>query len=153
MEAEDPEKAAEQVLPPTTRETLRKQATSVTHLLTHKPKNPYCAACKRAKLKHIRKYRGSYQRQAQSPGQNLTADTVTSKDDAWQAVLMTDPVGIGTQGQRPKHAFMIKDEHTGLKHMFPLHEKNTNTHTNRRYHFYSDKSGAHKYTPTTHQKY
>ena len=102
MEAEDPEKAAEQVLPPTTRETLRKQATSVTHLLTHKPKNPYCAACKRAKLKHIRKYRGSYQRQAQSPGQNLTADTVTSKDDAWQAVLMTDPVGVTNAGHKPK---------------------------------------------------
>ena len=57
MNADDPEDSADRVLPPTTRESLRKQATSVTHLLTHKPKNPYCPACTRAKLKHIRKYR------------------------------------------------------------------------------------------------
>ena len=99
MEEEDPEEAAEELLPYQTKDTLRRQATSMAHLLTHKPKNPYCAACRRAKLKHKRKYKGSYQRHAQSPGQILTADTVTSKDDAWHAVLMTDPVGIGVQGQ------------------------------------------------------
>ena len=99
MDADDPEQAAEDTLTHPQNLSLRKQATTVAHLLKHKPKNPFCAACRRAKLKHIRKYRGSYQRQAQSPGQILTADTVTSKEDAWQAVLMTDPVGVGVQGQ------------------------------------------------------
>ena len=37
-----------------------------------------------------------------APGQKLTADTVTSKDDAWQAVLMTDPVGVTAQEFKPK---------------------------------------------------
>ena len=41
---------------------------------------------------------------------------------------MTDPVGIGVQGQKPKYAFMVKDEFTGLKHMFALHAKSTETH-------------------------
>ena len=41
---------------------------------------------------------------------------------------MTDPVEIGIQGQRPKYAFMIKDEYSGLKHMFALHAKSTETH-------------------------
>ena len=74
-------------------------------------------------MRHIPKYKGSYKRTATAPGQILTADTVTSKDDAWHAVLMQDPVGVTKQGHKPRNAFMIKDEYTGLKHMFPLHDK------------------------------
>ena len=79
-------------------------------------------------MKHIPKYKGSYKRTATAPGQVLTADTVTSKDDAWHAVLMYHPVGVTKQGHKPKNAFMVKDEYTGLKQMFPLHEKSTKMH-------------------------
>ena len=33
------------------RRSLREEANSLLHLLTHKPKNPYCEACRTAKRK------------------------------------------------------------------------------------------------------
>ena len=35
--------------PKKTEENLRAEAMSPSHLLTHRPKNPYCETCKRAK--------------------------------------------------------------------------------------------------------
>ena len=39
--------------------SLREEANSLYHLLTHKPKNPFCESCRRAKMKEKRKYSGS----------------------------------------------------------------------------------------------
>ncbi|MFM7988092.1 MAG: hypothetical protein ACKPKO_53140, partial [Candidatus Fonsibacter sp.] len=36
---------------PTTRRSLREEANTLYHLLTHQPKNPYCESCRRAKMK------------------------------------------------------------------------------------------------------
>jgi hypothetical protein len=35
--------------------SLREEANSLYHLLTHKPKNPFCESCRRAKMKENRK--------------------------------------------------------------------------------------------------
>ena len=38
------------VLPGKRERDLKAEAVSVTHLMTHTPKNPYCAACQRSKV-------------------------------------------------------------------------------------------------------
>ena len=48
-------------MPRVARRSLREAANSLYHLLTHKPKNPYCEACRRANMKEKTKYAGSYQ--------------------------------------------------------------------------------------------
>lgn len=45
-----------------------------------------------------------------------------------KTVMMTSPVEITTQGLRPKYAFMIRDEYSGLTHMYPLSEKSARAH-------------------------
>ena len=40
------------------RGTLKNDARSKTHLLTHRYKNPYCESCVRAKMKHRKTFRG-----------------------------------------------------------------------------------------------
>ena len=44
------------------RGTLKNDARSKTHLLTHRYKNPYCESCVRAKMKHRKTFRGAFQR-------------------------------------------------------------------------------------------
>ena len=39
------------------KEFLEKEATSITHLCTHLPKNPYCASCMRAKVNQVQNRR------------------------------------------------------------------------------------------------
>ena len=44
------------------RGTLKNEARSKLHLLTHRYKNPYCESCVRAKMKHRKTFRGAFQR-------------------------------------------------------------------------------------------
>ena len=44
------------------RGTLKNEARSKVHLLTHRYKNPYCESCVRAKMKHRKTFRGAFQR-------------------------------------------------------------------------------------------
>ena len=44
------------------RGTLKHEARTLWHLLTHRYKNPYCNSCVRAKMKHHKTYRGAFRR-------------------------------------------------------------------------------------------
>ena len=44
------------------RRDLKADALSPRHLLTHKPKNPYCDSCVRGKMLNIKKFKGSFDR-------------------------------------------------------------------------------------------
>ena len=44
------------------RGTLKREANSLNHKLTHRYKNPYCDSCIRAKMKHFKTRRGAYKR-------------------------------------------------------------------------------------------
>ena len=46
------------------RGTLKREANSSNHKLTHRYKNPYCDSCIRAKMKHFKTRRGAYKREA-----------------------------------------------------------------------------------------
>ena len=61
--------------------SLRGEAHSLYNLLTHKPKNPFCESCRRAKMKEKRKYSGSYKNTATRWGQLVTGDHIVSTQD------------------------------------------------------------------------
>ena len=58
------------------------RANSIEHLLTHKPKNPYCEACVRNNITQALSYRGSCVNNATYWGHELTADHITSLLDS-----------------------------------------------------------------------
>ena len=80
--------------------------------MTHKPKNPFCEACVRAKKAESPSYKGAYVKTAEEWGHKLTADHITSLKDNM----------LGITGD--KDALTIKDEYSGLKNLYPTKTKN-----------------------------
>eukprot|EP00435_Cladocopium_sp_Y103_P049150 s608_g14.t1 len=60
------------------RGTLKHEAKSLEHKLTHKYKNPYCDSCVRAKMKHFKTKRGAYRRELKKFGDLITFDAVNT---------------------------------------------------------------------------
>merc|ERR1712237_174388 len=56
------------------RRDLGKEASHLSHLLTHMPANPHCEACIRAKMKQAQHRRGGYAREPARWGELLTCD-------------------------------------------------------------------------------
>ena len=54
--------------------TLKAEAKTLSHLCTHRYRNPYCEACIRAKMKHYRTVRGAFKRELTSWGDLVTFD-------------------------------------------------------------------------------
>ena len=89
------------------RGTLKREANSLNHKLTHRYKNPYCDPCIRAKMKHFRTRRGAYKRELKKFGDLITFDAVdTSKvhDD----VLVLE-----------KEVLVVRDCFTGIIGAYP----------------------------------
>ena len=89
------------------RGTLKREANSLNHKLTHRYKNPYCDSCIRAKMKHFKTRRGSYKRELKKFGDLITFDVVdTSKvhDD----VLVLE-----------KEVLVVRDCFTGIIGAYP----------------------------------
>ena len=89
------------------RETLKREANSLNHKLTHRYKNPYCDSCIRAKMKHFKTRRGAYKRELKKFGDLITFDAVdTSKvhDD----VLVLE-----------KEVLVVRDCFTGIIGAYP----------------------------------
>ena len=57
---------------------LKAEAKSVTHMLTHLPKNPFCSVCQRAKLENAKSYKhgGVSAHKYESFGDHVTGDTI-----------------------------------------------------------------------------
>ena len=51
------------------------------HKLIHKPKNPYCEACTRGKMRRGKLFKGSYNRKPTKWGQIITCDHIVSQKD------------------------------------------------------------------------
>ena len=54
------------------RGTLKREANSLNHKLTHRYKNPYCDSRTRAKMKHFKTRRGAYKRELKKFGDLIT---------------------------------------------------------------------------------
>ena len=83
--------------------SLREEANSLYHLLTHKPKNPFCESCRRAKMKEKRKYSGSYRNTTTRWGQLVTGDHIVSTQDNM----------LGIDGNR--YILVMKGANSGCK--------------------------------------
>ena len=86
---------------------LREGAQSILHLMNHKPRNPYCEACVRAKMTQVRTYCGAHAKITEYWGHEITADHITSVEDNI----------LGITGDR--NALIIKDAFSGLKEHLP----------------------------------
>ena len=68
-------------------EKLRLEAETAAHKFTHRPKNPFCKVCQRAKMMapHARKKGGSSTIASKKFGDHITIDHVITKDfrDFW----------------------------------------------------------------------
>ena len=53
---------------------LKAEAKTISHLLTHRYRNPYCQSCVRAKMKHFRTQRGAFKRVLKKWGDLITFD-------------------------------------------------------------------------------
>ena len=106
--------------------------------MTHKPRNPYCEACVRAKLTHVCSYRHAHENTSTKWERNVTGDHITSLKERM----------LGVTGDRD--AFTIREEYSGLRHLYPTKTKNAEETIMKIRHFcgdrkigtfYSDNSG------------
>ena len=95
------------------RGTLKNEARSKLHLLTHRYKNPYCESCVRAKMKHRKTFRGAFQRKLTKFGDLITFDYVDNRRIAEQ--------DYGDD----KTIFVIRDRYTGMRQSYPSARKDT----------------------------
>ena len=61
------------------RGTLKHEARTLEHLLTHRYKNPYCNSCVRAKMKHHKTYRGGFRRKLTKFGDLIAFDFMDTR--------------------------------------------------------------------------
>eukprot|EP00435_Cladocopium_sp_Y103_P000701 s3930_g1.t1 len=94
------------------RGTLKSEARSKSHLLTHRYKNPYCESCVRAKMKHRKTFRGAFQRKLTKFGDLVTFDFVDDRQ------VLAQDYGV------EKNIFVIRDRYTGMIQAYPSARKN-----------------------------
>ena len=108
------------------------------HLLTHKPNNPFCESCRRAKMKEKREYVGSYKNTATRWGQLVNGDHIVSTQDNM----------LGIDGNRDM--LVVTDPYSGFKAAYPMPDKKADSTADAIKHFmgdrkiesfYSDRSG------------
>ena len=64
-----------------------KEAKSLKHLLTHFPKNPYCTACQRAKIRRKRAESHVFEKRPTSFGEIVTADHIIANSEEAEGIL------------------------------------------------------------------
>ena len=62
--------------------TLKDDANTLTHLLTHRYRNPFCESCMKAKMTHFRSKSGAFQEEVKTFGDLITFDLVEAAGDA-----------------------------------------------------------------------
>jgi hypothetical protein len=103
--------------------SLREEANSLYHLLTHKPKNPFCESCRRAKMKEKRKYSGSTNTTATRWGQLVIGDHIVSTQDNM----------LGIDGSRD--ILVMKDAYYGFKAVYPMPDRKADSTADAIKHF------------------
>ena len=90
-------------------EKLKKEATSLHHMMTHIPKNPYCSTCNQAKMYKTPGYKteGIRSVEASSFGDHIAADHVVIYRDSHQVI------------EEARLALVIKDVATSFMYAYP----------------------------------
>ena len=99
--------------PKKTEENLRAEAMSPSHLLTHRPKNPYCETCKRAKMlkPQARRKGGSRFVEAEAFGDHIVADHVQ----------IVERLEQGINGEC--YGLVVKDIHSQFRYAYTTKSK------------------------------
>ena len=92
--------------------TLKDDTNTLTHVLTHRYRNPLCESCVKAKMRHFRSKSGAFQREVKTFGDLITFDLVESAGDA---------------ENNDKYVMIIRDIYTGIIMGYPIGRKNTVT--------------------------
>ena len=94
---------------------LKLEAESIEHKFTHRPKNPYCKVCQKAKMlaPHARKRGGSSTIMAKKFGDHVTIDHIITRD-------LRD---FGIEGE--KVALVVKDVCTNFRYVYPSSTKDS----------------------------
>ena len=100
--------------------TLKDDANTLTHVLTHRYRNPFCESCVKAKMRHFRSKSGAFQREVKMFGDLITFDLVEASGDAENS---------------DKYVMIIRDIYTGIIIGYPIGRKNTVTVINSLKHF------------------
>ena len=90
---------------------LKAEAKTISHLLTHRYRNPYCPSCVRAKMKHFRTQRGAFKRVLKKWGDLITFD--------FADLERTNYMGI----PEDRELLVVRDRFTGVIQAFPMKGK------------------------------
>ena len=104
----------------TLKDDAKNDANTLTHLLTHRYRNPFCESCVKAKMRHFRSKSGAFQREVKTFGDLITFDLVEAAGDA---------------ENNDKYVMIIRDIYTGIIMCYPIGRKNTVTAINSIQHF------------------
>ena len=106
---------------------LKLQAESAEHKFTHRPKNPYCKVCQKAKMlaPHARKRGGTSTIKSEKFGDHITLDHVITRD-------LRD---FGIEGE--KVALIIKDVYTNFRFVYPASHKDSDQVYENLLHFFA----------------
>ena len=91
----------------------RREAESLGHLLTHKPKNPHCSICARTRARQVYRRSGSFHRELAAWEDLVTADHVDCR--------RSEMSGLDDQ----REALIIRDLYSGLIMVYPAPSKST----------------------------
>ena len=91
---------------------LKKDANSITHLLTHRYRNPFCESCVKAKMRHFRSRTGAFKREVKTFGDLVTFDFVTASGD---------------HEVEGRYALIIRDIYTGIIMAYPTARRDTDS--------------------------
>ena len=95
--------------------TLKREAKTLDHLMTHRYSNPFCDSCIRAKMRHFKTRKGAFKRKLSKFGDLITFDFV----DMGKATEM---------GWRDhKELLVIRHRYTGMVLGSPVPDKSTET--------------------------
>ena len=106
---------------------LKLQAESAEHKFTHRPKNPYCKVCQKAKMlaPHARKRGGTSTIKSDKFGDHVTLDHVITRD-------LRD---FGIEGE--KVALIVKDVFTNFRFVYPASNKDSEQVYENLLHFFA----------------
>lgn len=95
--------------------TLKREAKTLDHLMTHRYSNPYCDSCMKAKMRHFKTRKGAFKRKLSKFGDLITFDFV-------------DLGKVTDMGWREhKELLVIRDRYTGMVLGSPVPDKSTAT--------------------------
>ena len=96
--------------------TLKAEAGTLSHLCTHRYRNPYCQSCIRAKMRHFKTRRGAFKRKIEHWGDLVTFDFVDMRDAKDRGVGVDDDA---------REILVIRDIATKIVAAYPTASRST----------------------------